>query len=90
MRYFRHDSRNNEIITKAITYAKKVVLAYYDKKASGKPPEIRAFTDTERAGIHKEMNDTLEIILDKSNANTDIDNGLWLARADWCCLTQPT
>lgn len=77
MRFFRHDSRNDEIIKKAIIYAKKVVLTYYDVKAKGKPPEIRAFPDTERADIHKEMNDTLKFILDKSNANTDIDNDLW-------------
>ena len=78
MRLFRgYDPRNDEIISKAVTYAKKVVLAYYDEKGKGKPPELRAFFDTERAEIHKEMNDTQEYILDKSHVGTDIDNDTW-------------
>ena len=78
MRLFRgFDPWDDEIITKAIIFAKKVVLAYYDKKASEKPSEIQVFTDNERAKIHKEINDTLEFILDKSHVGTDIDDDLW-------------
>lgn len=80
MRLFRgYDPRNDEIITRAINYAKSVVLAYYDEKGKGKPPEIRAYSDIDRAGIHKEMNDTLSFIQDKRNVGTDIDNDLWRA-----------
>ena len=63
MRAFRFDPRNDEIITKAIPYAKKVVLNYYDEKEFGKPTETINLTQKKKAKIHRELNDTLEFVL---------------------------
>ena len=71
--YRGYGVHNNDIIEKAITYAKSVVLQYHDLKSYGYSPQIRAYVDVDRAKIHKEMNDSLAFVMDKSNIPKDVD-----------------
>ena len=59
---------NEELIERAIIFAKRVVLDYYESKSSGYPSEIRAYVDKERATVHKEMNDALDFFKDKKTS----------------------
>ena len=75
--YRGYGYQNDELIERAITFAKRVVLDYYESKSSGYPPEIRAYVDKERATVHKEMNDALDFFKDKNNIGKDMDIEIW-------------
>ncbi len=68
---------NEELIERAIIFAKRVVLDYYESKSSGYPSEIRAYVDKERATVHKEMNDALDFFKDKKNIGKVMDIEIW-------------
>jgi hypothetical protein len=75
--YHGYNSASHEIITKAIIFAKQVVIDYYDEIYSGYVREIRAFGDDERSSYHKEMNETLDYVLDEKNLGKEINENFW-------------
>ena len=78
MRIWRgYDPPNDEIIEKTITFAKKVILRYYDKRGENLDPEIRAFIDEERGEVMQELNTTLEYFRDKNNIMNPIPIEEW-------------
>jgi len=72
-----YDPRNDEIIEKTITFAKKVILRYYDKRGENRDPEIQAFIDEEREEVMQELNTTLEYFRDKNNIMNLIPDEEW-------------
>jgi hypothetical protein len=79
-RGYGHD--NDEIIEKSVTFAKQVVLDYYDSIADYHAPAMRQFIDKDRAKVHKVMNDSLAFFRDKNNIGTGLDRETWYSIND--------
>lgn len=80
--YRGYGHNTDEIIEKSVTFAKQVVLDYYDSIADYYTPVMRQFIDKDRAKVHKVMNDSLAFFRDKNNIGTGLDRETWYSIND--------
>ena len=80
--YRGYGHQNDELIEKAITLAKGVVLDYYESIADGYPPLIKSYVDKKRADIHKEMDEALNFFKEKKNIGKALEFERWNAVND--------
>jgi hypothetical protein len=80
--YRGYGHQNDELIEKAITLAKEVVLDYYESIAYDYPPLIKTYVDKKRADVHKEMIEVLDFFKEKKNIGKVLEFERWNAIND--------